>query len=46
MTRTDDERLFSWYLGLIMSGATPEEAAEIIEKIRANEAQVNAVGGG
>ena len=46
MKRSDTERLFSWYLGLIASGSTPEEAAEIIAQIRAEEAQVNAVGGG
>lgn len=47
MTRTDNDKYTSWYLSLIFAGATPEEAAKIIEEARAEEeAAMNAVGGG
>jgi hypothetical protein len=40
MNRDDNEKLTSWYLSLIFSGATPEEAAEVIAEVRAEiEAQ-------
>jgi hypothetical protein len=40
MNRDDNEKLTSWYLSLIFSGASPEEAAAVIEEVRAEiEAQ-------
>lgn len=38
MNRTDAERLQSWFLALVLAGESPEEAAEHIAAIVAEEA--------
>ena len=42
MTRSDAERLHSWFLALVMAGYSPEEAQEEIALIVGQEAALSA----
>jgi hypothetical protein len=45
-SRSDNDKFTSWYLAMVFAGVDPDEAREIIEVMRADEAKLNAVPAG